>query len=690
MPHRDRVAVTVPFPGWLALRTFRWGMRKVTSLRLVTEGDTFVAVSWRRCQEGARLASRGSGCCVLLLATSGGGLVAVVVMVFPHDASKGSSSRELSVGWVAEAAVAPCVVSSSESECGELLYLSELRVFLCKFSGSSDLWVETQTSGSLAGVREVRRATSLQGSCACYRRVAAVAMLRAWRVWSLGRFVPWWRGWRWTRWQCSSPYGGQLQASPDAVLLVVFISFGRVCVAMAKRAYICLMSVHCSLRHLSMVVVGLVLAGCELWLRCIAWLPYVLGLRYAVVLVGVFLRVLPELCLGGSGGGFAGDRVSFVVARHLWGCRSVWTPYVWLELKALAGDPFSLFLLPISFPLPSVVLHLPLSPLCVSGEKEGRACVLGIVELAWRWSIPWVCLSASVATMVRIATLEEASSRVAVAVPFPIPMGWLALRTFRWQTLQVTLLRLLTEGDTFMAMSLQRCQEDLLARACLSWPMALSRVRACLVVAGLVVGCLCCLGPPSSGAFEGAFGATRVLELANELADYGAEGKTRPVSPSSHCIALHWFWSHVGREAEAGARLASRGSGWCVLLFAASGSGLVVVVVMVFPQDFRSPVPWCQSVVAPVCVVSQPCGVSRVRGGSACGPLTLWRSKVAMLVAHLLPSARGSSSRELGVRRVAEAAVAPCVVSSSESEYCELLYLSELRVVLCKFSGYAP
>ncbi|MQM04368.1 hypothetical protein Taro_037165 [Colocasia esculenta] len=33
----------------------------------------------------------------------------------------------------------------------------------------------------------------------------------------------------------------------------------------------------------------------------------------------------------------------------------------------------------------------------------------------------------------------------------------------------------------------------------------------------------------------------------------------------------------------------------------------------------------------------------------------------------LLPSARGSSSRELGVGRVAEAFVTPCVVSSSES-----------------------
>ncbi|MQL98954.1 hypothetical protein Taro_031670, partial [Colocasia esculenta] len=36
----------------------------------------------------------------------------------------GSSSRELSVGRFAETAVAPCAVSSSESECCELLYLS--------------------------------------------------------------------------------------------------------------------------------------------------------------------------------------------------------------------------------------------------------------------------------------------------------------------------------------------------------------------------------------------------------------------------------------------------------------------------------------------------------------------------------------------------------------------------------------
>ncbi|MQM10093.1 hypothetical protein Taro_042981 [Colocasia esculenta] len=135
----------------------------------------------------------------------------------------------------------------------------------------------------------------------------------------------------------------------------------------------------------------------------------------------------------------------------------------------------------------------------------------------------------------------------------------------------------------------------------------------------------------------------------------------------------------------------SRGHRWSGLVRTCASGGFR----WVFSQ-FRSPVLGCQSVVAPASVVSRPGGVSRVPGGSACGPSTLWRSEVAVLEAlfarltPLLPSARGSSSRELGVGRVAEAAVAPCVDSSSESECCELLYLSELRVVFCKSSGYAP
>ncbi|MQL96694.1 hypothetical protein Taro_029374 [Colocasia esculenta] len=72
--------------------------------------------------------------------------------------------------------------------------------------------------------------------------------------------------------------------------------------------------------------------------------------------------------------------------------------------------------------------------------------------------------------------------------------------------------------------------------------------------------------------------------------------------------------------------------------------------------------------------------------------LTLWRSEVAMLVvrhpSHVVAWwSPGSSSRELDVGRVAEAALASCATSSSEGEFCELLYLSDSRVVLCKFSG---
>ncbi|MQM20454.1 hypothetical protein Taro_053474 [Colocasia esculenta] len=44
---------------------------------------------------------------------------------------------------------------------------------------------------------------------------------------------------------------------------------------------------------------------------------------------------------------------------------------------------------------------------------------------------------------------------------------------------------------------------------------------------------------------------------------------------------------------------------------------------------------------APTSVVSRPGGVSRVRGGSACGPSTSWRSEVAVL--ELGARRRGSS-----------------------------------------------
>ncbi|MQL82022.1 hypothetical protein Taro_014490, partial [Colocasia esculenta] len=74
--------------------------------------------------------------------------------------------------------------------------------------------------------------------------------------------------------------------------------------------------------------------------------------------------------------------------------------------------------------------------------------------VALGWSITSVCFSVGVATAVCVATLEEA---VVVTVPFLVAMGRLALRTFRWGTQQVTWLRSVTEGDTFVAVSWLRC-----------------------------------------------------------------------------------------------------------------------------------------------------------------------------------------------------------------------------------------
>ncbi|MQL81546.1 hypothetical protein Taro_014019, partial [Colocasia esculenta] len=60
------------------------------------------------------------------------------------------------------------------------------------------------------------------------------------------------------------------------------------------------------------------------------------------------------------------------------------------------------------------------------------------------------------------------------------------------------------------------------------------------------------------------------------------------------------------------------------------GPVLLVVFASVFSW-FRGPVLGCQSVVAPACVVSRPCGMSTVWGGSTYGPSTLWRFEVAVL-----------------------------------------------------------
>ncbi|MQL99635.1 hypothetical protein Taro_032360 [Colocasia esculenta] len=245
----------------------------------------------------------------------------------------------------------------------------------------------------------------------------------------------------------------------------------------------------------------------------------------------------------------------------------------------MAGDPFSLS---PSFPslLPLRRYFVSLSPLCVfqarrravsgvpaswslhgarrrspSGFVDSVSTFSKLPSPMWYvcglwaapgWSISWVYLSVGVATAGCCHDVLPRRNRVAVAVPFPIAMGRFAIRTFWWGTRQLTSLRSVTEGDTFMVMSWQQCQEGSGSFVhAFGWPKALSRVCACLVLAELVVGykpavqrgCLHCLGPPSSGAFERAFGATSVLELAAELADSRAEGKTRMLVPvlSSVC-----------------------------------------------------------------------------------------------------------------------------------------------------------
>ncbi|MQL86298.1 hypothetical protein Taro_018838, partial [Colocasia esculenta] len=151
----------------------------------------------------------------------------------------------------------------------------------------------------------------------------------------------------------------------------------------------------------------------------------------------------------------------------------------------------------------------------------------------------------------------------------------------------------------------------------------------------------------------------------------GGQAKGRSLARLRCCV--RWCvsvaaLSYPSTGAEVGARLVSRACGLRAPFLATSGGGLVAVVVTAFPHDvsnlyggyslvvpssrrrwsglvrtcasggfrsvfsrFRSPVLGCQSVVAPASVVSRPSGVSRVRGGYACGPSTLWRSEVAVL-----------------------------------------------------------
>ncbi|MQM01951.1 hypothetical protein Taro_034708 [Colocasia esculenta] len=110
-----------------------------------------------------------------------------------------------------------------------------------------------------------------------------------------------------------------------------------------------------------------------------------------------------------------------------------------------------------------------------------------------------------------------------------------------------------------------------------------------------------------------------------------------PISPS-HCLALHWFRSRVGRqELTAGER-----EGWTVCpSLNCLWRWLVALAVTEFLTLFPSGSGYpslhggCSLAVSSamgLCVVPIPRGVSRVQGGSACGPSTLWRFEVAVPV----------------------------------------------------------
>ncbi|MQL78850.1 hypothetical protein Taro_011287, partial [Colocasia esculenta] len=295
-----------------ALRTFWEGTRQVASLRSATEGDTIVAVSWqwsllRECS-GLRACSswqpteqtlemrakRGlnSGAKSFVeLSCLGRDAKVVEAILFPAWPRQSFVSLPRSTLF-------PEPRREVRREVGQAAVLRVLCVSVAALSHPS--------AGVEAGARLASRACGLRipvlaasggglvviivtallhdflllwplRDCVVTRRVRAVVARLA--VDSL---------------EVVFSYGGQLQASPGAVLVVVFGAFERVCVTKAERACVwcglhrCRVVCGIALRHLPVVVVSLVLAGCELWQRCIAWLPCILS-GALVVLVEVLL-----------------------------------------------------------------------------------------------------------------------------------------------------------------------------------------------------------------------------------------------------------------------------------------------------------------------------------------------------------------------------------------------------------------
>ncbi|MQM05999.1 hypothetical protein Taro_038818 [Colocasia esculenta] len=238
----------------------------------------------------------------------------------PYFLQLGARRRESSVSdglrrWL----VAPCVVSSSESECCELLY--------------SNPWVATRTLGSLAGVREVRslQLVSERGSTEICKEVITIAVPKQ-GVWLPCRIrvhatvgcscccvacvvsvVA----------RCVRVVVVRLALDSLAVIFPVWTTVvgksrcgapGRlwqiwVCVPLCLREPACgvaftgagLLPMELVEEPFGVVLVRVSLRTVPYSFLSVDVLPQ--GLRYVVVLAGAFWRVFPERCLGGSSGG---------------------------------------------------------------------------------------------------------------------------------------------------------------------------------------------------------------------------------------------------------------------------------------------------------------------------------------------------------------------------------------------------
>ncbi|MQL69948.1 hypothetical protein Taro_002250 [Colocasia esculenta] len=312
--------------------------------------------------------------------------------------------------------------------------------WLCNACRSSDPWVAARPLGPLERVREV---CSFAARFVRMPQVAVVAVPRAWRVWSLGVFMPWRRGWHWTRWQwLREPACG-----------VSFTSAG-LSVEPVEGVPALL-----ALRHLSVVVVGLVLAGCELWLRCIAWLPSVLVRfpRTNSALV-VLVEVLPGPACVASAVLLAAVPSLMECFVFISGHRCV---ALWFEVCHLVGlrsgsprtalgtfgsfPSFSVALVGLRVPMARMVCFI-LAPCvlsqmvvwCASLRPSGGVIFPGVV-FGLSWLLPSYCVSVALlctdlfAWLARASVVPLALARQGVAAVFTLRAAESVFRSpLRW------------------------------------------------------------------------------------------------------------------------------------------------------------------------------------------------------------------------------------------------------------------